>query len=86
MSDDKKNQPEKKFRIGNMTATIWKNTNQKDGKEIAFYTVSLQRSYKDKDNNWKNTDSMRNNDIPKAVLALNKAYEYLFTAKETGDE
>lgn len=82
-----KNKPEQNFRVGNMTASVWKNEVTKDNKTMAFYTVSLQRSYKDKDNKWKNTDSMRNNDIPKAVMALNKAYEYLFTAnKDQGED
>ena len=39
--------------------------------------VSLQRSYKDKDGDFQNASSFRANNIPKAVLALNKAYDYL---------
>lgn len=69
--------PEKKFRAGSVTATIWKNTNQVDGKEVSFYTVALERSYKDKEDNWKTTSSLRSSDLPKAVLVANKAYEYL---------
>jgi len=69
--------PEKKFRVGSVTATIWKNTNKVDGKEVSFYTVALERSYKDKEDNWKTTNSLRSSDLPKAILVASKAYEFL---------
>ena len=73
------NQPEKKFSTGVITATVWKNngTSKKDGTPVEFRTITLQRRYADKDGNWKSTNSMRINDLPKASLVLNKAYEYL---------
>ena len=73
-----KNLPEKKFTTGVITATIWKNKAQtKDGKATFYHTISLQRRYTDKEGNWKSTGSLRVNDLPKASLVLNKAYEYL---------
>jgi len=72
------NLPEKKFRAGAISATIWSNKTEKDGKESEYKTISFDRSYKLKDSNeWKNTKSMRASDIPKAILVLGKAYEYL---------
>ena len=73
------NQPEKKFSTGVISATVWKNngTSKKDGSQVEFRTISLQRRYTDKDGNWKSTNSLRINDLPKAALVLNKAYEYL---------
>ncbi len=74
----KLNTPEKKFRVGAICATIWKNNAvTKDGKESSFRTVSIERSYKDKNDEWQNTNSMRAMDLPKLVLVLNKAYEYV---------
>ncbi len=73
-----KNMPEIKFRAGAVAATVWSNTGQsKKGEEVSFNTISLERSYKDKNDEWKNTSSMRVNDLPKAALVLKKAYEYL---------
>lgn len=70
--------PEKKFSAGAISATVWNNeTSNKSGEAVSFKTVQLQRSYQDKDGNWQNTNSLRVNDIPKAILVLNKAYEYL---------
>ena len=71
------NQPEKKFRAGAVSATVWKNTGKdKDGKDVEFRTVSVERVYKDGDE-FKNTSTMRVNDLPKLALVAAKAYEYL---------
>ena len=70
--------PVKKFGAGAIQVAIWEN----EGKEgIKYNTVSIQKNYKDKNDEWKSSSSMKANDIPKAVLALQKAYEYL-TLKE----
>ena len=74
-----KNKPEKRFAAGAVSATIWKNERVFDGKETEFLSVTLQRSYKDKEGNWKHTGNLRLNDLPKATLVLHKAYEYLVT-------
>ncbi len=66
--------PVKKFSAGAVQVAIWEN----DGKEGAkFNTVSIQRSYKDKDGEWKSSNSLNTSDLPKAILTLQKAYEYL---------
>ncbi|MFH1589990.1 MAG: hypothetical protein ABIB43_05470 [archaeon] len=71
-----KNSPEQKFRAGPIVATIWSNTNKsKTGEEIAYKTVSFERAYKDKNDEWQSTSSLRTNDLPKAILVLTKAYE-----------
>jgi hypothetical protein len=62
--------PIDKIKYGGLTLDIWENSGDK-GK---FYTFTLQRSYK-QGNDWKNTNSLRVNDLPKAILALQKAYE-----------
>ncbi len=73
------NLPEKKFSAGAVRATIWKNTgSKKTGEAIEYRTVSFERVYKDKQSGeWKSTNSLRLNDLPKAVVVLNKAYEHL---------
>lgn len=73
-----KNTPEKKFRASPVTATVWANEVQtKEGETRMYRTISLERSYKDKEGAWKSTNSMRVNDLPKAILVLNKAFEYI---------
>ncbi len=74
-----KNIPEKKFSTGAISATIWKNngTSKKTGEPIEFRSITLQRRYTDKDGKWQTSSNMRINDLPKASLVLQKAYEYL---------
>ncbi len=73
------NAPEKKFSTGAISATIWKNTgvSKQNNEPVEFKTISLQRRYQDKDGAWKSTNGLRINDLPKASLVLEKAYEYL---------
>ena len=72
-----KNVPEKKFSTGVVSATIWKNNGvSRSGQQTEFRTITLQRRY-NKEGEWKSTNSLRINDLPKATLVLQKAYEYL---------
>ena len=73
-----KNVPEKKFSTGVITATVWQNQGKsRNGEVIGYRTVSLQRRYKDKNGAWQTANSYRVNDLPKAALVLQKAYEFL---------
>ena len=72
------NIPEKKFSTGGLAATVWQNQGKnKAGEEVSFRTVTFQRRYIDKDGEWQSTNNLRVNDLPKASLVLQKAYEYL---------
>jgi len=64
--------PEQKYSASGITATVWNNT--KDGK--TFHTVSFDKRYKDKEGNWKSTNSLNVSDLPKAIMVLGKAFEY----------
>ena len=74
-----KSMPEKKFSTGAISATIWKNNgkSKKTGEPVEFRTIQIDRRYTDKEGNWQSTNSLRLNDLPKASLVLQKAYEYL---------
>ena len=72
------NMPEKKFSTGSLSATIWENQGKnKSGEDVNFKTVTFQRRYVDKDGEWQTTNNLRINDLPRASLVLEKAYEYL---------
>ncbi len=84
-STNQKNTPEKQFSTGAISATVWKNNGKnKQGDLVEFRTISLQRRYKDKEDNWQSTNSLRINDLPRAVLVLNKAYEYIVLREQNG--
>jgi len=72
------NLPEKKFSTGGLNATVWQNQGKnKEGLDVSYRTVTFQRRYKDKNGEWQSTSTLRINDLPKASLILEKAYEYL---------
>ncbi len=82
-----KNRPEKKIRAGGVSATIWANEGlNKAGEKVTYRTISVERNYKDKEDNWKSTNSLRVGDLPKAVLVMNKAYEYLMIKETSSTE
>ncbi len=74
---EQKAKPEKTFRASPVSVTIWANEKEFGGKKSVFKTISFERTYRDKDGNFKKTSQLRSADIPKAVLILEKAYEYL---------
>jgi hypothetical protein len=59
--------PIKEIKEGVVRGAIWKNSY--GGKD--FYSVTLSRSYKDKSEQWKSTNTMNEKDIPLAVKVLN---------------
>jgi len=46
----------------------------------------LEVRYKDPSGTWKSTHSLSLNELPKAILALQKAYEYLMAPKQVDSE
>ena len=76
--------PDKKFSAGAITATIWKNngTSKRTGLAVEYNTIKLDRNYKNKEGTWQSTSSLRLNDLQKAALLLNKAYEHLVLRRQ----
>lgn len=73
--------PEKVFKAGAVRASIFRNYFQKNGEQIPLPKVVIEARYKDKQGNWQGTNSLSLNEIPKAMLALQKAYEYILEKK-----
>lgn len=70
--------PLKSFRSGALQVAVWENEGMdQDGNVFVTQSVTFERRYKDKNGEWKSTNSLKANDLPKAVLLLSKAYEYL---------
>ena len=70
------NMPEKRIKVGPIAATIWSNKSKVGDTE--YKTITFERSYKDAAGTWQTTHSLRVNDIPKAELALRKAFEFCY--------
>ena len=71
-------QPEKRFKCGACEVSIFENAiTTKDGKKVRIKKASFQKRYKNPEGEWKSTNSLDADDIPKAKLVLNEAYKYL---------
>jgi hypothetical protein len=71
--------PEKSFKCGGCEAAVFGNEIVKGGKTAIIKKVSFQKRYKSAEGEWKSTHSLDVNEIPKAILVLSKAYEYICT-------
>lgn len=70
-------EPEITFRHGACSATVFEEEYNKGEEKYRVRQVSFQRRYQDKDGNWQTTNCLKVNDIPKAILVLQKCYEFL---------
>lgn len=70
-------EPIKSFKVGACKASIFVNKVNTAKGIVSMKNVNLQKTYKDKEGNFQHVTSFGINDIPKAQLALSKAYEYL---------
>ena len=75
--------PTYKEKAGSVSIAVFENEGKtKEGLKFVFKTVNLQKGYKDKKGEWQNVSiSLRQDDIPRAIMLLQMAYENM-TLKE----
>ena len=76
------NKPEKVFKVGPVRASVFQNVIHRDGKQMNIPKVVLEVRYKDKTGQWRGTKSFSLNELPKAILALQKTFAHLTTHRE----
>ena len=73
------NKPWKVLRSSGVSASIFENSvKTKDG-DVAYFKVSLMRTYRDGDA-WKSTNSLSRDDLPVAALLLQQAWSAIINA------
>lgn len=77
------NKPEEVFKVGPVRAAVFQNDIVVKGNNVSLSKVTIEVRYKDKHGEWKGTNSLSINDIPKAILALQKAYDYITNRTRT---
>ena len=78
--------PVAKFTAGQTSSAVWENEiATKDGGTAKVLKATVQRRYKDKDGNWKSSQSFSRNEIPLAIYCLNKSFEAIIKA-DKGEE
>ncbi len=59
-----------------ISASIWANTKVVTGETVKFYSVPINKTYKEGEE-WKYTNSFNIEDLPKAALVANETYKYM---------
>lgn len=77
--------PEKVFKMGAVRASVFCNTFSRGTERLPIRKVVLEVRYRDRAGNWKGTPSLSINDLPKAITALQQAYEYLLSLQMAHD-
>jgi hypothetical protein len=74
--------PEKVFRIGYVSASVFVNDVESEGGQRQVRNVNLQRRYKDGDD-WKSSSTMGLSDLPLAIRVLQLAQRHVEDAEAT---
>lgn len=61
---------------------VWANEQQGTNGTFTTYSVTLKRSYLDKEEKWQTNASFRGHDLPVVMHALHKAYEWIMEKRE----
>ena len=75
--------PEIVFKVGAVRAAVFRNIIERNGQSMSLPKVVVEVRFKDKMGQWRGTNSMSLNDLPKAILALQQAFEYLMKHKDS---
>ncbi len=71
------NKYEKKISAGSVSATVWANKVQKGDEEVIMKTTTISKNYKDKEDQWKQSNSFTLSDLSDLDLVVRKTREYL---------
>lgn len=66
------NGPVKKYQFGNVTVNVWENRVGNGKDSFVSQSISITKSFKDKEGNWKNSESFQYKEIPFIIMALDK--------------
>ena len=70
---EEKKKPVSSYKCGAIDVAVWEQESKEGNK---FYTITMNRSYKDGEE-WKKTTSIRGQDVMDVIVCLNKAYEFI---------
>jgi len=78
--------PVAKFKAGQVSAAIWENeVTTKTGKQVTMLKATVERRYKDRDGEWKSSNSFSRNEIPFAIYCLQKSLEHIIEGQKNED-
>ena len=81
-SQDAKRRPIKHFRVDDVSAAVWDRKVLVQGEERVYYSVTFERSYKDRDGTWKHTRWFDLESLGKVVTVAQQAVAYSYRYAE----
>ena len=81
MENSTTTKPVKVFRLRGVSASVFENRSKAKGRDVPYFKVSLQRTYKDGDE-FKSTTSLSRDDLPIADLLIRKSWAFILDAEE----
>ena len=75
---EKPNSPVTTIWVDDVGASVWTRDVQVKGQPVTFYSVSLERSYRDRDGVRKYSRSFDLDTLPRVIEACQKAHDWLF--------
>lgn len=80
---DAKRRPIETFREGDVSASVWGREVQYKGKATIFFSVSFERSYKDRDGAFRYSKSFGLSDLGKLITVAQRSAEYIQGIQES---
>jgi hypothetical protein len=77
--------PVAKFRAGQVSAALWENEITVNGRKATMLKATVERRFKDKDGQWKSSNSFSRNEIPLAIYCLQKSFEHILEGQKDED-
>jgi hypothetical protein len=74
---EQKPRPVHKAKLGALQLAVWANEHESDGTSHTFHTMTLERNYKDKSDEWQKTTQLRESDLGDAIALLQNAQRFL---------
>lgn len=74
---EEKSRPVHKAKLGSLQLAVWENEYEGETGTRTFHTVTLERNYKDKHDEWQKTSQLRESDIGDALALLVNAQQFL---------
>ena len=75
--------PEKVFRVGSVSASIFTNEVGEEGSKRTIRSANVQRTYRTDDGNWKPTSSFALAELAQLRLVVEQAIQYVSEADAT---
>ena len=72
--------PVQVLRLRGVSASVFENHARSKDRDVTFYKVSLQRTYRDEEG-FKTTTSFSRDDLPVAVHLLHQAWQFILEAE-----